>query len=295
MLMVERGCKALQNGALSWEWRVLALCCLLALAIALPPRARTVSQREEGVTVPIVMYHSLLKDPARHGAYTVSPSVLESDVRYLLAHGYTPVWISDLIAYVHHGAPLPEKPVVITFDDGHLNNLTYALPILEKLGAKAVLSAVGAYADEAERQADPNPAYAYLTWADLQTLQKSGCFQILSHSYDLHGTGHRNGVSRMAGEVLAVYQGVVAGDTERMRQALHDRVGADTPAFTYPFGFVDEDGEQLLRRLGYLATLSCRETRNRITRNPECLYALGRFNRPAYMSTAAFMKRLLGK
>lgn len=285
----------MHSGGLRWEWRVLAACCAAALWLLLTPRAATVVGTEEGVTVPIVMYHSLLKDPARHGPYTVSPTTLESDVRFLLARGYTPVWVSDLIDYVYHGAALPERPVVITFDDGHLNNLTYGLPILQQLGVKAVLSAVGAYADEAERQADPNPAYAYLTWDDLYSLQTSGVFQILSHSYDLHGTDGRKGVSRKAGEVLAVYQSVVASDMAKMQCALQERVGADTMAFTYPFGFVDEDGEQLLRQMGYLATLSCQEKRNRISRNPECLFSLGRFNRPAHMSTAAFMKRLLGE
>ncbi len=286
----------MHSGRLRWEWRVLAACCVSALMLLLlSPRARVVSGVGEGVNVPIVMYHSLLKDTSRHNAYTVSPAVLESDVRFLLSHGYTPVWISDLIDYVYSGIPLPEKPVVITFDDGHLNNMTYALPILRRLGAKAVLSAVGAYADEAERQGDPNPAYAYLTWDDLQSLQASGVFEILSHSYDLHGTDGRKGVARKAGEVLAVYQDVVSSDTARMQRALQERVGARTMAFTYPFGFVDEDSEQLLRQMGYLATLSCEETHNCITRDPECLFLLGRFNRPAFTSTAAFMERLLGK
>ena len=56
---------------------------------------------------------------------------------------YTGVSFDELQAYVLRGEPLPEKPVVITFDDGYRSNYTLAYPILQKYSMKATIFAVG--------------------------------------------------------------------------------------------------------------------------------------------------------
>ncbi len=284
-----------REARLRWEWWVLAACCAVSLCVQLfRPMARPASEpAEEGVFLPIVMYHSLLKDPARANSYTVSPAVFERDLTYLLDKGYRTVVVQDLIDHVQTGAPLPEKPVMITFDDGHLNNLTYALPILQAHGARAVVSVVGAYVEEAVRENDPNPMYAYLTWDDLRELYRSGCFEIQNHSFGLHQNKGARGATRREGEVLARYQQRLIDDVLKMQQAVLENVGWQPTAFTYPFGYIDKDGEQVLRELGFQATLTCAEHGNRITRDPSSLYLLGRYNRPSGMSTDRFMKKLL--
>ena len=87
----------------------------------------TVKATEKEIFVPSVMYHSLLKDPDRAGDYVVSPAVFEEDMRYLAEKGYETVFASDLIDFVEKGVPLPEKPVLVTFDDGYLNVMTYEI------------------------------------------------------------------------------------------------------------------------------------------------------------------------
>ena len=100
-----------------------AVCTVLVLcfAIGLLERADTVQPvfGEDSVRVPILMYHSILKDSARQGKYVISPAVLAADLDALQVKGYTAITVSDLLAYVQDGADLPEKPVMITFDDGH--------------------------------------------------------------------------------------------------------------------------------------------------------------------------------
>lgn len=64
------------------------------------------------------MYHSVLKDQKMDGKYVVSPTEFENDLIYLKEHGYTTIFLQELVDYVYSGAALPEKPVVITFDDG---------------------------------------------------------------------------------------------------------------------------------------------------------------------------------
>ena len=63
------------------------------------------------------MYHGLLKEEARQGKYVLSPAQFESDLKYLKENGYHTVVVQDLIDYVEKGVPLPEKPVMLTFDD----------------------------------------------------------------------------------------------------------------------------------------------------------------------------------
>ena len=83
---------------------------------------------EDYIEVPIIMYHSILKDSSRSNKYTVTPAVLEEDLKYIKDKGYTTVTIADLISYVYNDTPLPEKPIVLTFDDGHYNNYGYLFP-----------------------------------------------------------------------------------------------------------------------------------------------------------------------
>ena len=98
---------------------LLALC--LGIGLLRQERMRTVFS-EERVTLPIIMYHSILKDGARQGKYVVSPEVLARDLDALRARGCETVTVRDLIAYTRDGAPLPAKPVMLTFDDGYYNN-----------------------------------------------------------------------------------------------------------------------------------------------------------------------------
>jgi hypothetical protein len=95
---------------------------------------------QTGVPLPILMYHSVLKDPQRSGSYIITPAQFEKDMLYLNEHGYTTVLPSDLLRYAKGEGELPEKPVMITFDDGYYNNLVYVLPILKRLQLKAVIS-----------------------------------------------------------------------------------------------------------------------------------------------------------
>ena len=105
---------------------VLVFCSLLggtALGVLAPAG-------EEGIVLPIIMYHSILRDNARTGQYVITPARLEQDMLYLRERGYTTVGVNDLIEYVYNGVPLPEKPVMLTFDDAYYNNLTYLEPLL---------------------------------------------------------------------------------------------------------------------------------------------------------------------
>ena len=119
-------------------WVALFLCAALWMV------GVTGSAVEEGTPLPVLMYHALLRNPNAWNDYVLSPDALEQDLIWLKVHGYSFVLPSQVIGFVQNRNPLPEKPVMITLDDGCLNHLTYLPEILERQDACAFLSVVGA-------------------------------------------------------------------------------------------------------------------------------------------------------
>ena len=271
------------------------LLLLLALAAAWLLHPRTVSadtESEPGVRLPIIMYHSILKDPAKTGKYVITPKRLEEDLLSLRGNGYETVVVADLIAYVESGVPLPEKPVMITLDDGYLNNLTYLLPLLETYDMRAVISVIGKYSELYSDTPDPNPSYAHLTWADIRTLAESGRVEIQNHSYNMHRQESRRGASRRKGETLEAYTQALTDDVTHLQTLLETQCGLTPTAFVYPYGQLSKGADEILKSLGFQCTMSCEERVNTVTRAEASLFCLGRFNRAGTLSTAEFMRKI---
>lgn len=253
--------------------------------------AENPSTPNNGIHVPILMYHSILNDPSRTGKYVITPASLEQDLQYLQSHNYTTIFMTDLINYVYQGTPLPERPIILTFDDGHLNNKTYLYPLLEKYNMKAVISVVGSYTENYSQNPDPNPAYAYLTWEDIRDLSQSDYIEIQNHSYDMHGNQERHGAKKKWNETSEQYKNFFCSDVSKMQQCLEQNSGVCPNTFAYPFGLISEESNDYIKEMGFKASLSCRERENIITQDPNDLYELGRYNRSGLTDTQSIMKK----
>lgn len=271
---------------------LLGLIAALLLVLRVNRSDGVRASADAGVRLPILMYHSILKDPASTGMYVITPTALEEDLRYLRDNGYQTVVVADLLAYVDNGTPLPEKPVMLTLDDGYLNNLTYLLPLLERYEMCAVISVIGRYTALYSDTPDPNPAYAHLTWDDIRTLSGSGRVEIQNHSYDMHRQAARRGAGRKSGESMAAYTQALTEDVCTLQTLLQTRCGVTPTAFVYPYGQVSRGADGILAGLGFRCTMTCEERINQITRSAESLLGLGRFNRAGTESTAAFMRKI---
>lgn len=256
------------------------------------PADKTLAERR---TVHVLMYHSILRDPTRAGTYILSPDELEADIVWLLRHGYETVTARALVAFTDGTGTLPERPVLLTFDDGHLNNLTYVLPLLEEYDCCAVISAVGAYTQRFSEKPDPNPNYAYLSWDEIAVLARSGRVEIGNHTYDLHGQVGRMGSARKRGESEAAYEDVFLTDVGKLQSELTLRAGTTPVTFAYPFGLADPLSGPMLKKLGFRVSLTCNEHASVVVRgDADSLWALGRYNRPSGVSTEAFMAQVFG-
>lgn len=251
------------------------------------------TQSSDVIELPIIMYHSVLKDTALSGKYIITPTTLINDIKYLKENGYTFVSIEELINYTQSQGELPEKPVILTFDDGCYNNYGYVKPILEKYDAKAVFSVVGSYTDEYSKSNIANLTYGYMRWTDIYDLFLSSRIEVGNHSYNFHSTDKgRKGAMKKNGENSAEYKNIFYADTEKAQERFLEKTGFSPIIYTYPFGAASNESEEVIKEMGFKASLSCNEGINLITRDPNCLFMLKRYNRPSGINTSDFFAKI---
>lgn len=250
--------------------------------------------QEEGIKLPIIMYHSVLKEKARSGKYIITPEILQHDLEYICNKGYKTINMTDLINYVYNDSPLPEKPLIITFDDGHYNNFEYAIPLLKKYNMKAVISIVGEYTDKYSNTDEANINYGYMRWKDIEKAIEDGTIEFQNHSYALHSNNNgRNGSMKKRGETMQQYKEMFIKDLIKLQNEFKENTKYTPNTYTYPFGAVSKNTTEIIKEIGFKASLSCTSGMNFITKNRECLYLLKRNNRPSNISTEEFFKKIL--
>ncbi len=249
-----------------------------------------------GLRLPIVMYHHITEKQSRAGRYVITVSELERDLEYIKKKGYSTVTVSDLIDYVGGKKELPEKVIMITFDDGFESVRELAEPLLKKNEMSAVLSVVGSITETYSQNHDRNVNYAYLNWDDLRELEESREFEIQNHTYDMHSTNNkgRKGLSRKSGESPVDYEAALSADLLKMQKLLRELSGVNASAVAYPYGSYSRETLEIVKKLGFKASFVCEERINQIVPGEEdSLFNLGRFNRPSGKATEDFFERLL--
>ena len=195
--------------------------------------------------LPVLMYHHMVPDGQDCNDMTVTPSKFRADLEAVLAMGYTPVLPRELAA----GDALPEKPILITFDDGYRSNYDLVYPILREYGVKACISIIVLMPDL--------PTDNFCTWNQLREMTASGLVEIGSHSYRLHNlggdggnfeSGGANGVERRPNESDADFQTRVLDDIQLSHDRIAEELGGVT-CFAYPFGCSDPDAKALVDEL----------------------------------------------
>jgi len=121
-------------------------------AEALQPTALQPDGAQRQIRVPVLMYHYLSVPPANADIYrkdlSVAPELFAQHLDRIRAEGYTTITPYDFIAALQTGTPLPEKPVLITFDDGYRDNYENAFPLLRERGMVATFFVVTDFFDE---------------------------------------------------------------------------------------------------------------------------------------------------
>lgn len=250
-----------------------------------------------GVDMVVLMYHSINSKESRSGDYVITPAALRKDLEYLKKEGYTTVVMADLIAFVHDGTPLPEKPVMITFDDGYYNNYLHAFPLLKEFGAKAVISIIGVETDKYSTKEENNQNYSHLTWEQIKEMQASGLVEFQNHGYNMHKQNtQRLGSTRMEGESCEDYHKALEEDMAKLQARYAEMTGWTPTTYTYPFGRICTDSYSVVTGMGFAASLDVQSRLYTVIPGEErCLFRIPRYNRTAATSAEAIMKKAFAK
>lgn len=250
------------------------------------------------VCLPVLLYHHF--DETVAADTVVSPQRFREQMTALKEAGYTTVTLGQVLDYVDHGAPLPEKAVLITMDDGYTSNLSVAAPILEELGMCATVFVIGIYEGEKIDPNSGNPLYPErFSYEDAAEWVRKGVLELQSHTFNMHQLGDdgfsgRNGILPLKREEAAAYRSALRSDAEAFVLRLAES-GIDVPPFAmaYPYGYYGAESESILRELGFRMTFTVREESNLLRIGDErCLWNMGRFNVTERDSGEKLVRRL---
>lgn len=219
---------------------------------------------ELNIKMPVIMYHHIRSwegaDTSIEKGLRVSPAVFERHLQYLKENGYNTINTYDLEKYIKADKKLPQKPVLLTFDDGYDDNYIYALPILKKYNMTGdfaiITSAVG------------RPLY--LNWQQIKEMDSSG-MSISSHTLNhcilaqkttnpitmkrdsfqdlLPDEEYKPCSNLNSGERLT--KGQVKNELIESKKVIESQVGHSINTIIYPYGGYNTEVVDLAKAAGY--------------------------------------------
>jgi peptidoglycan/xylan/chitin deacetylase (PgdA/CDA1 family) len=196
---------------------------------------------EETIGVPVLCYHRF--GPKVADGMTVTTPVFEAQLKWLQDNGYTVIPLTTLVNYLRgQGPPPPPKSVVITADDAHKTVYSDMFPLVRKYKIPVTLfiypSAVS------------NASYT-MTWEQLYELQKTGLFDMQSHTF-----WHPNFKKEKKKLKPEEYQKLVDAQLVKSKASLEKRFGSSVDVLAWPFGIYDQELEKAAEKAGYVTAFS---------------------------------------
>lgn len=182
--------------------------------------------------IPVLMYHSIAYEKGNE--LRIPKDKFRLQMKYLSDNGFTPLTLNELYSYIVFGTSLPKKPIVITLDDGYIDNYTNALPVLKEFGFKATVFMITSCIDSVDNK--------YLTTKQLQEMDKAG-MDIESHTVnhpELNKLSYENQLMEL----------------KNSKATLKKVLGREVPYLAYPYGKFNDDTLKITQDLGYKMAFS---------------------------------------
>lgn len=213
--------------------------------------------------VPVLMYHSVKYE--KDNPVRISKENFESQMKYLKDNNYTTLSLDELYDFLTNNIPVPEKSVVITFDDGYKDNYETAYPILKKYGFKATVFVITDCIGTGE----------YLTLDELKELD-SNCISIESHTdkhQDLKTLSYDDQLSAV----------------KKSKETLENLLGKEIKYIAYPNGSYNDDTLKAVEKAGYKMALT---TNGRWSDKSDGIFTLDRVYISGFHSLDTFIYRI---
>lgn len=203
-------------------------------------------------TVPVLMYHHVSRSP---GMITITPEYFEEHVAWLAEAGYSTLNAAQLAGFLA-GEPVPEKSVMLTFDDGYLDNWVYGHPVLARYGMQALMFVVTGNIHEGAPRAHAGMGAGLpetpehraceaaieagkaddvtVRWSEIHAMRAAGTFEFHSHTHT-----HTRWDKRYAEP--AQKRACLAEDLHKSRESLRRNLGEASDHLCWPQGYFDAD------------------------------------------------------
>ncbi|SEK03937.1 polysaccharide deacetylase family protein [Paraburkholderia diazotrophica] len=231
--------------------------------------------------VPVLMYHHVSTSP---GMITVTPEHFAEQIACIAQLGYRTLSARQFADYLA-GAPVPPKSVVITFDDGYLDNWVHAHPVLQRHGFSAMCFLVSAWPGEGAPR--PNAAGGDITalprllgheegesaieqgraddvilrWSEIEAMRTAGTFEFHSHTHT-HARWDRLTQDRDEKRER------LRDDLAKARATLRQRLGDVSDHLCWPQGYYDDDYREIALAAGFRHFYTCDRGTNPVQRQP---------------------------
>lgn len=199
---------------------ILVLVLIIVTALVIWPKTK--KSKNANVKIPLLLYHDFVttvpdSDPDNFN-YINTPQSYEENIKVLLENGYTFISFQELDDANNGKISLPEKTILVTFDDGYASNYEYIFPILKKYNVKVSIFVV---TDKIGKEVDGKK---YLSWEQCREMQDSGLVEIFSHS-KRHVFYDKLPVRQIRDDVIESYK------------IIEEKLGSkNLKVFAYPYG-----------------------------------------------------------
>lgn len=234
--------------------------------------------------VPVLMWHNLAEESS--GDMTISVDTFRAQIEALHEAGFKTVSLQQLYDYVHFGTELPEKPIVLTFDDGYFSNYEYAFPILQEYDMQATIFAIGVSVGKDTYKDTDHAMTPHFGADEAREMVDSGLISVQSHTFDMHqwppfedGNAQvRETLLPFDGEADADYEAAVEADFAESRELLESITGQPVNALAFPEGAYVTLTQDALRNAGAELTFTTVRAVNTVVKGlPQSLCAMPRF------------------
>jgi poly-beta-1,6-N-acetyl-D-glucosamine N-deacetylase len=211
--------------------------------------------------------------------YAVSTKNLIDHFNWLKINGFVPVSLDDILAAQRGESELPEKAVLLTFDDGLKSVYTHVFPLLKLFGYPAVISIVTSWVEgdqEVKAAGRVLTADDFVTWDQVREMHDSGLIEIASHSHDLHRgiTGNEMYNEQPAAVTMALtdhgyesrdeYLARIRKDLAKSVELIEQHTGQAPRTMTWPYGAFNQETLEIARDLGMPITLTLDDGPNKL-------------------------------
>jgi poly-beta-1,6-N-acetyl-D-glucosamine N-deacetylase len=213
-------------------------------------------------------FHDVRDDVAKKGdkdIYAISTENLAQYLNWIKREGWTPIRLEDIWNARMKNTGLPNKAVLLTFDDGALSSYTRVFPLLKQYGVPATFALPTSWINGNTK--DGYEAYGQgnlMNWNQIREMQKSGLAEFVSHSDNLHRGILSNPQANMEPAAITreyfpqtnryetdeEYDKRIVNDLKKSKQILDKELGINSKAIFWPYGAVNKEAEDLAAQAG---------------------------------------------